>query len=39
LGTDPETQSVGEGVAADAMGNVYMTETAGMMVRKFVGKR
>ena len=38
LGTESETQSVGEGVAADAMGNVYMSETAGMMVRKYVGK-
>jgi hypothetical protein len=38
LGADPETQSVGEGVAADAMGNVYMAETGGMMVRKFVRK-
>src|SRR6266567_1215886 len=27
---------VGEGVVADAMGNVYWTETAGMTVRKFV---
>lgn len=38
LGAEPETQSVGEGVAADAMGNVYMTETGGMTVRKFVKK-
>ncbi len=38
LGTAPETQSVGEGVAADAMGNVYMAETGGMTVRKYVSK-
>ncbi|HYT86841.1 MAG TPA: peptidyl-alpha-hydroxyglycine alpha-amidating lyase family protein, partial [Burkholderiales bacterium] len=36
LGAEPEAQSVGEGVVADAMGNVYWTETAGMTVRKFV---
>ncbi|HMH17747.1 MAG TPA: peptidyl-alpha-hydroxyglycine alpha-amidating lyase family protein [Burkholderiales bacterium] len=35
LGPDPDTQSVGEGVAADAAGNVYWAETAGMTVRKF----
>jgi hypothetical protein len=29
---------VGEGVAADAVGNVYWAETAGMSVRKFVKK-
>ncbi len=38
LGAEPEAQSVGEGVVADAMGNVYWTETAGMTVRKFVKK-
>src|SRR5437867_2151540 len=38
LGADQENQSVGEGVAADAMGNVYWTETSGMTVRKFVKK-
>src|SRR5213594_2316915 len=38
LGAEPETQSVGEGVAADAIGNVYWAETAGMTVRKFVKK-
>src|SRR6267143_427815 len=38
LGAEPETQSVGEGVAADATGNVYWAETAGMTVRKFVKK-
>jgi sugar lactone lactonase YvrE len=38
LGADKENQSVGEGVAADAMGNVYWTETSGMTVRKFVKK-
>jgi len=36
LGADPETQSVGEGVAADAAGNVYWAETAGMTVRKYL---
>ncbi len=36
LGAEPEAQSVGEGVVADAMGNVYWAETAGMTVRKFV---
>ena len=36
LGADPESQLVGEGVAADAAGNVYSSETAGgMNVRKF----
>jgi hypothetical protein len=38
LGADPATQSVGEGVAQDASGNVYMAETGGMMVRKFAHK-
>jgi sugar lactone lactonase YvrE len=38
LGADQETQSVGEGVTADIMGNVYWSETAGMTVRKFVKK-
>ncbi len=38
LGAEPDTQSVGEGVAADAAGNVYMAETGGMNVRKFVRK-
>src|SRR5438876_8506305 len=38
LGAEPETQSVGEGVAVDAIGNVYWAETAGMTVRKFVKK-
>ncbi|HEX9217952.1 MAG TPA: peptidyl-alpha-hydroxyglycine alpha-amidating lyase family protein [Gemmatimonadales bacterium] len=38
LGAEPEAQSVGEGVVADAMGNVYWAETAGMTVRKFVKK-
>ena len=32
----PETQSVGEGVVANAKGNVYWAETGGMTVRKFV---
>ena len=37
LGTDPETYVVGEGVVADAQGNVYWAETsAGMTVRRFV---
>src|SRR5215467_4709973 len=36
LGADPETQSVGEGVVADAGGNVWWAETSGMAVRKFV---
>ncbi len=38
LGAEPDTQSVGEGVAADAAGNVYMAETGGMNVRKFLRK-
>ena len=38
FGGDPASQSVGEGVAADAMGDVYWSETAGMTVRKFVRK-
>jgi len=38
LGADPEYQSVGEGVAADARGDVYWAETAGMTVRKYVKK-
>jgi sugar lactone lactonase YvrE len=36
MGALPETQSVGEGVMADAKGNVYWAETGGMTVRKFV---
>ena len=36
MGAQPETQSVGEGVMADAKGNVYWAETGGMTVRKFV---
>jgi streptogramin lyase len=36
LGADPETQSVGEGVVADAKGNVWWAETSGMNVRRFV---
>jgi len=36
LGADPETQSVGEGVVADARGGVWWAETSGMNVRKFV---
>jgi streptogramin lyase len=38
LGADPETQSVGEGVVADAKGNVWWAETSGMNVRRFVLK-
>ena len=38
VGAQPETQSVGEGVVADAAGNVYWAETSGMTVRKFVKK-
>jgi sugar lactone lactonase YvrE len=38
LGVNSETQSVGEGVAMDASGNVYMAETGGMTVRKFMRK-
>jgi sugar lactone lactonase YvrE len=38
LGADPESYSVGEGVAADAAGNIYMAETGGMNVRKFIRK-
>jgi DNA-binding beta-propeller fold protein YncE len=36
LGADKQNQSVGEGVVADAMGNVYWSETSGMTVRKFI---
>jgi hypothetical protein len=36
LGANPETQIVGEGLVADAKGNVFWSETAGMTVRKFV---
>ena len=40
LGAEPETQIVGEGVAADAAGNVYWAETSGgMTVRKFIKKQ
>jgi streptogramin lyase len=39
LGADPETQSVGEGVVADARGNVWWAETSGMNIRKFVLKQ
>ena len=38
LGADPETQSVGEGVAMDVSGNVYMAETGGMSVRTYARK-
>jgi hypothetical protein len=38
LGANPETQSVGEGITVDALGNFYWAETAGMTVRKFVRK-
>jgi streptogramin lyase len=39
LGVDPETYMAGEGVVADAAGNVYWAETTGgMTVRKFVRK-
>jgi streptogramin lyase len=38
LGADPETQSVGEGVVADAKGSVWWAETSGMNVRRFVLK-
>jgi streptogramin lyase len=35
LGRNPEGYSVGEGVAVDARGNVYWSETNGMIIRKF----
>jgi streptogramin lyase len=39
IGASPEGLIVGEGVAADAQGNVYWSETSeGMTVRKFVRK-
>ncbi|HEY6721219.1 MAG TPA: peptidyl-alpha-hydroxyglycine alpha-amidating lyase family protein [Burkholderiales bacterium] len=38
LGPEPDTQSVGEGVVADATGKVYWAETAGMTVRKFTSR-
>lgn len=38
LGAIPQVQSVGEGVAANAMGNVYRAETNGMRTRKFFKK-
>jgi streptogramin lyase len=36
LGGNPQSQSAGEAVAADAVGNVYWVETNGMIIRKFV---
>ena len=38
LGAEIDASSVGEGVTADAAGNVYMAETGGMTVRKFLRK-
>lgn len=38
LGGNPESQSAGEAVAADATGNVYWAETNGRVIRKFVKK-
>ena len=38
LGTEADAYNVGEGVVADAAGNIYTAEPAGMMVRKFVRK-
>jgi len=38
LGGNPESQSAGEAVAADAAGNVYWVETTGRIIRKFVKK-
>jgi streptogramin lyase len=38
LGRNFESQSVGEGVAVDALGNVYWSETNGMIIRKFIKK-
>ena len=38
LGANADTQSVAEGVAVDAMGNVYGAETNAMIIRKFVKK-
>jgi hypothetical protein len=38
LGANPRIQSVGESVAADAMGHVYRAETNGMRTRKFIKK-
>ena len=38
FGANPETQSVGEGVAVDASGNIFWAETNGMTIRKFLKK-
>ena len=38
LGANPDTLSVGDGVAVDAVGNVFWAETAGMTIRKFIKK-
>jgi len=38
LGANADTQSVAEGVAVDAMGNVYGAESNSMIIRKFVKK-
>jgi len=38
LGGNPQSQSAGEAVAADAAGNVYWVEPNGMIIRKFVKK-
>jgi hypothetical protein len=38
LGRNPESQSVGGGVAVDALGNVYWSETNGMIIKKFTKK-
>ena len=38
VGTEPDKESVPEGVAADTMGNVYGAETSANDLRKFVKK-
>jgi hypothetical protein len=38
IGPEPDKESVPEGVAADAMGNVYGAETSANDLKKFVKK-
>jgi sugar lactone lactonase YvrE len=38
VGGSPDSPSSGEGVTADAVGNVYWGETTGMIIRKFLKK-
>ena len=38
VGPEPDKESVAEGVAADAMGNVYGAETTANDLKKYVKK-